>query len=143
MLKIETRQIDGLDVTSQQLPATRSYRLLPKVLKLIVPVLGATRGKKGIDDVDVAALAPVLEQLDDATMDALLLETLVCTSVVTTNDKGAQVKYDLTSKQWIDAAFGGNVVALVKTMAFALQLNFAGVFHESAGAAQQTPTPSS
>lgn len=146
--KQEERTIGDYNVTTVQLPATRGSRLRVRVLKLIAPALGQLRGKK-IDDlkaIDIADFAPALQeimgQLDDQTQDALMLEVLVCTSVIAQGPSG-QIKYDLTSKPIIDQAFDGDVDALWGAMKFALEVNLRGFFNASVGKSQPIPTPSS
>jgi hypothetical protein len=142
MQKQEVRQINGFEVTTVQLPPTRAYRLLAKVGRVLTPTLGALGGKKldGLKSIDFADLGPALSamfaQLDDAAADALMLETLASTSVVTRGDNGQLIKYDLTSKAWIDLAFAGDVMALLLTMKFALEVNFRSFFAASAGSEQ-------
>jgi len=144
MLRSETRTIEGLEVTTQQLPATRAYLLAAKLSKVLVPIASALKGKTMGEALaaPVESLAPMLERLDDATLDALMLESLKCTSVVTVDAKGASIKYDLTSKPMIDLAFGGNVAALFKTIGFAIEVNFRDFFAESVAGVWPAPTPS-
>ena len=149
--KQEEREIGGLKVTTIQLPATRGSRLRFKLIKLLAPAAGALRGKSlKYDDLkatDVAELAPALaamvSQLDEAAHDALLLEMLVCTSVVRDDGNGRPVKFDLTSKAIVDQAFDGDVDALWGAWKFALEVNLGGFFAASGGSAQPDPTPSS
>jgi hypothetical protein len=150
MQKQEVRTINGLEVTTVQLPPTRAYRLLAKLGRILTPSLGALNGKKldSLKSLDFADLGPALSamfaQLDDASADALMLETLASTSVVTRGDNGQLIKFDLTSKAWIDVAFAGDVMALLLTMKFALEVNFASFFVASAGSVQPAiPMPSS
>src|SRR5262245_7391192 len=145
MLRSETRTIDGLEVTTQQLPATRAYRFAARLSKLLLPIAGAVKGRS-LDDamsLGVETFAPLLQQLDEPTLDALLLESLQCTSVMTVDAKGVPIKYDLTTKPMIDLAFGGNVGALLRTMMFAIEFNFRDFFSASVGPGLPTPTPSS
>jgi hypothetical protein len=150
--KQEEREIAGLKVTTIQLPAMRGSRLRVKLAKLIVPVLGAFKGSKlsSVQDVmkmDIADLAPALvavaSQLDDTAHDTLMLELLICTSVVRDDGSGKALKFDLTTKQIIDQAFDGDVDALWKAVAFAIELNLGNVFSASTGNEQQAPALSS
>lgn len=147
--KTEEREINGLKVTTIQLPATRGSALRFKLARVLAPVAGTLRTKTAADllSLNVADLAPTLmalaAQLDPAVMDALMLEILACTSVITTDAAGRQIKFDLTSKQIIDQAFDGDVDALWSTMRFAVEVNLSGFFAALAGNTQPAPTPSS
>jgi hypothetical protein len=150
MRKTEEREIGALKVTTIQLPATRGSRLRFKLVKLLAPALGAIGGKavnfNDLKSMNVVELAPALvalvSQLDDAAHDALLLEMLVCTSVVRDDAGGRPIKFDLTSKAFIDQAFDGDADALWTTWMFALEVNLGGFFAASGGPAQPGPTPS-
>jgi len=144
--KTETRQISAFDVTTIQLPALKGSALRFKLGKVLAPALAALRGKS-LGDVmksDLADLQPALmaifDRLDEKQAEALMLDALLCTSVVTTDNDGKLIKYDLTTAKWIDLAFGGDVDALWSTVKFALEVNLRGLFVAGAGTVQQTPT---
>lgn len=133
----ETRTINGLEVTTIKLPSMRGSQLRFRLIRLLAPAgpaLGAVFTGKKLSDlgaVDVISILPALPalfaQLDDATHDALLCQILVCTSVVADGPKG-KVKYDLTSKAFIEQAFSDDVDALWAAARFALEVNLSGFF---------------
>ena len=147
--KTDIRTINGFELTTVQLPSMRGSRLRFRLAKLLAPAAGALRGKSLTDlqALDVADIAPAImaiaTQLDDAAHDALMLELLICTSVVVDGPSG-KVKYDLTKAAAIDQAFGSDVDALWAAAKTSLEVNLGGFFGASAGsAAPQVPTPSS
>ena len=151
----ETRTIGEFEVTTQKLPATRGSRLRFKLVRLLGPAassLAPLVGKDGkleeLLGLDIAAVAPAIvalaSQIDDEKHDALMLEILICTSVVADGPKG-KIKFDLTSKALLDQAFDGDVDALWKTVMFALEVNLSGFFSgrgSPAPDASVTPAPS-
>lgn len=151
MRRTETRVINGLEVTTQQLPSMAGSRLRFKLGRLLAPSIGALRGRR-IEDLmslDIAELAPALvalvQQLDARTHDELLIEIFAGTYVVGKDDKG-KLRIELTSAQWIDQAFDGDVEAMWLAAKFALEVNvrnIASLFPNRVGGAQPAPTLSS
>lgn len=150
--KQDTRTVGAFELTTYQLPSTRGSRLRVRLLKLLAPAgerLAAVLKGKSFDDIqalDVAVIAPaimaVAMQLDDTVHDSLMLQLLVCSSVVAEGANG-KVKIDLTSLQAIDQAFGGDVDSLWAAMRASLEVNLGGFFAGRSVAglpADQTPS---
>ncbi len=146
-LRIKTDTIDGLQITSQQLQPRRALKLAAKLAKYLVP---AFAGMKPDDEVNLAALTPalmgMLQDLDDAALDTLLLQTFASTFVIAdvTDDKGktTRKKYELTSFEAIDAAFEGKLGTMMSCFKFALEVNFSDFFDASGASAAPSPEPS-
>lgn len=153
--KQDTREVNGLQLTTIQLPSTRGSRLRFRLIKLVGPAVGALaaglKGKKvetleDLKALDVGVLAPaimaVAQQLDEALHDALLLQ-LLCCSTVTGEGPNGKVKVDLTSISAFDQAFGGDVDALWAAAKASLEVNLGGFFDGRSGAGEPPdPTPS-
>lgn len=112
----EERTIDGVRVTLTQLPAMRALKLLPRLGKILAPVLGHL-------NTDVAAALPLLfdrltgEELEDITKE--LLSTAL-----------ADGKPLL---QVMDLVFQGRPETVLKVLKFALEANYRGFFSGLAG----------
>lgn len=127
----ETREIDGLTVTSTPLPARRANRLLTRLGALIAPlgdlIAGAQTGANSFADVDLqglgAALGGALSQVQGDAADAMITQTLVATTVIV---DGRRV--DLSSGEAIDVVFQGRLGTMYKVLGFALEVNFRDFF---------------
>lgn len=130
MLKTETRDIEGFQVTCTQLQVTKAYGMAAKIGKLI----GA--GASELKDVDMSggfgnmdhsklggALNAVLDQLVQDP-DIPLQLTNGCMSVVV---DGRRHDLDGTEAR-INHVFGGNLKAYLLTLKFALEMNFSDFF---------------
>lgn len=151
--KQDTRTIGGFELTTIQLPSVRGSRLRVRLLKLLAPagsaLAGVLKGKSPEDlkTLDVGVIAPALmaiaTQLDDGIHDSLMLQLLVCSSVVVDGPAG-KIKVDLTSMQAIDQAFGGDVEALWAAARVSLEVNLGGFFDGATGTGPgelPAPTP--
>lgn len=131
--KTESKTIDGLRVETTQYAAVRAYRLWARLLPLAASALPrlALKSLRAADlaDTELAYFAPALaaiaSQLTADSAESLMLDVLAGTNVTfTRGGKPAQVTLDSTAA--IDEAFDGNVGGLLKAMAHALRVNFAG-----------------
>ncbi len=134
MLKSETRTIDGLEVTTTQLPVLRAFALFTKLGKVLAPALARAADLQLDPDMDVSALAPALgelfAQLDPADATQLAHDVLISTSVVA----DGRIT-ELSQSGAIDLVFGGRFLAFLKTMAFAIEVNFRDFFDGTLGSA--------
>lgn len=126
-IETKTREIRGLQVHTTQLPVRKAYKLAPKIGMIIAPALGEL--PEGLDlESDVSALGPAFSKLfsalDDAEQDNLMEALLQGTSVVVPNIG----MLSLSTPEHIDTAFAGNLMALMQTLWFALEVNFADFF---------------
>lgn len=141
MLKTETRDIDGVQVTCTQFVCTRALALLPRLGGSFAPLLGVLTERK-LTDADVVLVCGVIAQ-GGSEAPAVAAEVLAgSTAVVNGHVRG------LGDRAAIDAVFGGNLIALLKAVALALEVNF-GSFCGALGgsapseAAEVAPSPSS
>ena len=123
-LKIETRTIDGLQVRTQQLPALRAWPLFIKLGRIIGPALTKAADIKDISlDMDLGELAPAIGALfagiEPNEAADLAREILMSTTVVMDNKN-----FELMNEGAIDTVFSGRFLVFMKTMAFAIQVNF-------------------
>jgi Phage tail assembly chaperone protein, TAC len=135
MLTAQEKQIGPYRVRSEALPAMRAYALVPRIAKLVGPMLSqaATQGAS------VNILAAILDAfglMEPGEATSLMLALLAMTSI---NDNGKT--YQLNSEPAINALFTGKVLLLVQVQQFALEVNFADFFAAASGLAEATPTP--
>lgn len=126
--KVEKLQLPGLEISTQQHPATRGFRLLTRLAKTLGPVLGALGGIEDLNaDLMSTALAPVLagalSHVDPSEAESLMQEILVCTDVIV-SDGGKPRRIDLMSQENIDTVFDGRLLDLFKVVAHAIRVNF-------------------
>lgn len=126
MRKSETKSFktsDGeIKITVTQLGGLEAGRLLPEVVKKVLPLINA----KKLDDVK---FDQVTELLDADQLEAMLLKLL----------KGAQYQVngqisDLT-RDVLDEMFAGQVNELINLGRFAFMVNFGNFFKGASGAA--------
>lgn len=132
MLKSETKEFGGLQVTSTQFGAMKAYKLFTRLCRLAAPVIGSlASGLNGQTDVGglAGALSELFGQLDDTQAEDLALQLLASTQVKVTRGM-----ITLDTKPMIDAAFEGNFGAMLSAMRLAVEVNY-GDFIASALAA--------
>ena len=125
MIKTEQRDIRGLSVTSVQLPAMRSYGVFTRLGVVLGPALAAlTEGGADLSNLeaDLTGLGPAIGALLGGLAEdvPLVLALLQSTYVVVDGSK-----IELTSEAKIDQAFSGNFLAMLMTLKFAIEVNFA------------------
>ncbi len=140
----QSTKIGNREITSVQLDVITAYKLLAKIGKVMIPAALAARGVTGKSD--STELMPAITQLFDALSpelaESLMLESLQATSVVMPDANGKLLKIDLTGASMIKAAFAGDLKAMLLTMKFALEVNYASFFVASDVAETETPTQS-
>ena len=123
MIETKTRDIKGLQVTSAQLPAMRAYGVFTRLGVILGPALAS------LGELDVKSLDSEVEQLGPAvgallgglSQDVpLVLALLQSTSVVV---EGKRI--ELNDEAKINHAFSGKFLALLLTLKFAVEVNFA------------------
>lgn len=125
MLRTETRTIGDLDVTTTQFSALRSLRLMTKLGSIVAPLLAKLDSIRL--DTKLTDIAPVVSEVfahlspDEAI--ALVQEVLASTYVVKSGEK-----IELAGGAKIDLVFNGNLAGLLKTVVFAIEVNFKDFF---------------
>ncbi len=131
MLATITREVAGREVSVTKFGARRALRLTGRLGKIIGPALARTDALSGLSaETKVADLAPnvsaLFAPLDVDGFDATLCEILSGTVVVADGRRE-----DLCGgEKAIDKVFGDDVMGLVKTAAFAIEVNFGGFIGE-------------
>jgi hypothetical protein len=129
-LKTEEREINGLVVTTTELPAMRALKLLTRLGKVFGPMLAGLPDLKSgqLGNLAVAtALGTALGRLEEADVSSLTRDILASTRVRVEHEKGPRV-VELTSESSINTVFEGRLNDLLLTLAFALEVNFAAFF---------------
>jgi hypothetical protein len=151
--KTQQTRIGDLDVAVTQFRPTAAYHVIAFALKTLGPVLGAVvpalagGGVGALLSMNASTLGAAFAQLDVQAAEALLLELLKRTEVVTERD-GRRVKYDLSrGREELDGAFDeAGIGAMFAVAKFAVEVNFAGFTKSAAalgaGAAPGVATPS-
>lgn len=127
MLRTERRKIEGLDVSTTQLPALRALSLLARLGDVIEPALSKLSGFSLESDVG-PILGGVLSKLNEVDSNELVLQVLVSTQVIVDGRRE-----ELTDKEAIDRTFGGNLKALLFTLGFVLKVNYEDFFKTLGG----------
>lgn len=119
-LRTETRTIDGLDVTTTQLPAMRASVLFAKLGRIVGPAL-AQLGTTNLGGL----VGLVFQNLSPADVPALTQEILASTTVLL--DSKA---VPLGQPGMIDLVFSeqGRLPALLKVLRFSLEVNYSDFF---------------
>lgn len=134
----ETRTIGDAKVTARKLSSTESYRLLPSVMKMIAPMIGA--------GFTANALSQAIDVLAADVDQKLLARVMSCVTVT----RGGKV-HDLADTDLIDAALP-DIEDLIDAFRLSLEVNYRRFFSrglaalagEQAKAAPEsslTPTP--
>ncbi len=140
------REIDGLRVTTTQLPPMRALVLSKRVLPLVAPLLGALTPlvgeiapllgkaqtleeamaaidpealKAALAAIDVNAIGGALGTLSDADLADLTMKLLAATMVSVDGEN-----HSLLSENDINRVFSGRFAALLQTMWFSIEVNF-------------------
>lgn len=130
----ETRAIDDLEVTVQQLPARRAERVFHRLMAAVGPALGAAAANLGqggsVLDVDVdlgAAIKVLFDRLTWQEIEAIQKELLE-TAIVKVGDQTAKLM------DVVDDVLAGKVGTLLKITAFAIEVNFRDLFRMASSA---------
>jgi hypothetical protein len=146
----EERDINGLTITCRQLTPMRAYRLLSKIGKIAGPIARALTPSvlAQIKSGDYAAALPiamsVFTELRDDEAEALALDVLRGTAVNVASEGGTPKLLQLENTERINAAFQGNLKAMLGAMMFALEINYKDFFsgRGKESPASETPTAS-
>lgn len=132
MLKTDTRTIGGLEVTTTQFAALRSLRLMTRLGAILAPMLAGVETLALGMKADLKDLAPILaEVFSNLTPDVAdtLAREILCNTIVVMDGK----KFELTSAAQIDMVFSGKVLAMIQSIAFAVEVNFRDFFDSLRG----------
>jgi hypothetical protein len=123
--ELKSRTIDGHTYEVQELPARLALRTLNRLSRHTLPALARAFGaakSESLDDIDTgelgAALETLFEHLTDDELDGLTETLLKDVSLVDGKPLWAQM----------DVHFQGRMLALLKLLGFAIEVNFADFF---------------
>lgn len=135
-LRSETRDIDGMSMTTTQLPALRSLALMTRLSKIIAPALGYLDGLDLKSDISALgpALAALFAGLDGEQAQALAREILIASTIVI---DGRMVA--LSDGTMIDHAFSGKMKSFLGALKFALEVNYSDFLGGNKGLALASP----
>ena len=138
-LKTETRIIDGMEITVQQLPARKGFALMGQLMGIAAPAFQKAEGLSMNDG--VAALLPALgaafEKLTPKKLDDVMAQLFATATVVCDTDNGKR-QYELNRPEHIDEAFAGKLKAMFSALKFAAEVNFADFFADALAQAKST-----
>ncbi len=142
MLKTETKTIDGVEFTTIQFPAMRSFELLAKLVKQIGPALALM---SSVDpDTQITDLAPhlmsALSGLEPAAARALVVDVLSNTQALLRDANGQASLVELNRTETIDRVFSGKLRTMFVVLGHALKVNYGDFTEGSAPNAPQTPS---
>lgn len=147
----QENEIDGLTFVSHQMDPLELYPMVPRILKLLAPVLphisaiGGGLNAKAIERLfaqDAGKLAPIIAAIgeglgakENANLPLELLKrTVVMLPDPDPDDEDAKPKrQSLVTAKEINAVFRGRFVTMLKAMWFALGVNFDDFFAGSSG----------
>lgn len=124
-----TKEIGGITYEVQQHPARRAMRLLPRLGKLVGPLVGAVKAASnagGLGEIPADVLARLVGSLFDSIspdeFDALLAELFAFTAIV--EPSGAKLPL------WplFDSRMQGRPEDVLRLAAFSIEVNFSGFF---------------
>lgn len=142
MRKVETREIEGLKVTTTQLQPRGAFKLAAKLLKYLAPAFGRMKPDDPVDPRIVAGLlTDIMIGLDDDALDDFMAKVLACTLVIRPDDNGQLIKCDCSKPIDIDRAFEGRFGAMMEAIKFAIEVNFADFFGGGAPSARPETAP--
>lgn len=125
----ESRTIDDIDVTVQQLPARRGERVFHRIMTAVGPALGAAAGGLGdggaaVLDMDVdlgEAIRVLFDRLTWQELESIQKELLETAQVTIDGKTGLLLPV-------VDELLAGKVGTLLKITAFAVEVNFRDLF---------------
>lgn len=130
----ETRTIDEIEVTVQQLPARRAERIFHRLMTAVGPAIAAAasglgQGGSALEaDVDLGAAARTLfDRLTWAETEAIQKELLETAQVTIDGKTGLLMPL-------VDELLAGKVGTLLKIAAFAIEVNFKDLFQMASSA---------
>ena len=127
MVESKTEDIEGLSVTTTQLPAMRAYAVFARLGKVLGPALSQLGNvdPKVLTDIgaaDIGQLAPAMATLLEGLCEdiPLVVKLLESTTVIVNGHR-----VELSDEAKINLAFSGKFKALLLTLKFAITTNFA------------------
>jgi hypothetical protein len=144
MLNTENTEINGLEVTCQQLPARRATSLAIRLLKMIGPALPMLiEGGKRPTAPDGPVLQLLFANLDEKAAVDLIEQVLSSVTVCDTRaDRPMNISF-ATKRELIDQVFTGRLRDLFAVIAFAVKVQFGDFFAGSSSEAGPSATPES
>jgi len=129
MREAQTREIDGIPFTVQQLPAMRAAKLSHRLGSVVGPAIAKIAAGAAKDELDLSQLGDAVQilfdRLPEKEFEALIKELLE-TAQVTINGQTAPLM------PAFDAVFTGKISTLFKVLKFSLEVNFADFFDAAA-----------
>ncbi len=121
MLKTQTKEIDGFQVTSTQLDVWRALRLFTRLGKIVSPALAKAKDVTMFSDVRqlAPAFGELFSQVDGDVAEDLARAMLESTVIVV---DGKQIP--LNSREMFMTAFNGRLETLLAVMRFSFEVNF-------------------
>lgn len=114
--KTEEREIDGLLVSTTQLPPFRALVLSKRLLPIVAPLLAAGAD---VAEIEAGSLAEGLDKLDDRAVQDLMLKMLAGTTVKV--DGEIRTLHDENA---CNAVFVGRFMTMLRVAWFAVEVNF-------------------
>ena len=137
-LEEKTRDIDGLNIRVHQFPALQAFRLQAEIIRTVAPAFGMAASGVSTEqlmdqEIDFEKIANAIASLADRlsvqqfeSLVARLLEwTYVDNKKVADAGRINQAEFDV---------FSGRMMALYKTLAFVLEVNYPDFFGKLTGA---------
>lgn len=137
--KVESRMIDGIEVTCVQLPPMEALPLLAQIGGIIGPVL-ANLGNVKMED-DIGALGPAFAALSTR-MSPDEFKSIARALLGSANATVEGKQIPLNSDERVNLAFSGKPKALFGAMKFAFEVNYSGFFDGLGGQGEPSPTGS-
>lgn len=140
------REIAGLTVHARMLPPMKAYRLFAKLGKIAVPISRALQPgaleklKAGDYSLALPLALSVFVDLKEDDAESLALSVLAGTSVKLTDGDRPRLLH-ITTANDVNAAFAGNLKAMLGAMLFALEINYKDFFSGVGQSVPKIPTP--
>jgi hypothetical protein len=137
MLRNETREIDGLTFTTTQFVSLRALELLPRLMKIGMPLLTMAMRSKG------AALGPMQLMAGLGSTSPEEVVDLAVAMLANTQFKDGKVVRALTDRDKINATFEGKILTLLRVVVFAAEVNYSDFFAVTSKSADAAPVAQS
>jgi hypothetical protein len=142
MLEPQAREIDGLAITVQPLPAMRAFKLLHKILKAVAPSAAKALASGDLKNISFGSLSEAAEILFDRLSEedlAAVTRQLLDMAFVTSEGEQRPAR----NGDVLHAAFDGRMGALIKVIGFALEVNYGDFLAVLKSAAKKLPAKGS
>jgi len=143
MRKQQTKTIEDQEgsvlLTCTQHGAIPGMRLLARLGKLLGPAAADLKAIAGAGGTDaLPALTALLDRIDEDSVESLICQVL-CNCQVVANKR----PMTLDSQQAIDEVYSGRYLLLLRSMAFALQVNYGDFLRGAVGSVPAPAAPAS